>query len=293
MTIEGAGSGRGFEDCYFTVSDGLKLHYREYPGDSDKPPLLCLPGLTRNSRDFGVFGETFSPGHRVLALEFRGRGDSDYDPVPERYIPRTYAGDVIQLLDQLSIDRAIFVGTSLGGLVTMMVAAVAGHRIEAAILNDIGPELLQGGLDRIRGYVGADPRFASWDEAAQRIATNNGHMPASYTDEDWVRMAHRVCREEDGAIRFDYDVAIALPFESANAAPAVDIWPWFKALGEHPLLIVRGERSDLLSAAALDKMHEAVPSMKSVTVPGVAHAPMLDEPNAVEAIRTFLDSLPS
>ncbi len=203
------------------VRDGLRLHYRDYPGSGDKPPLLCLPGLTRNARDFAAFAELHSPEFRVLVLEFRGRGESEYDPVPARYVPLTYAGDVLEFLDQLSIPQAIFVGTSLGGLVTMTVAAISPDRIAAAILNDVGPDLSKEGLDRIRSYVGKDLRFASWDEAADVIAQNNNHVPASFRHADWVRMAHRVCREKDGEIVFDYDLAIAEPFNTAGADAAV------------------------------------------------------------------------
>ena len=121
-----------YENRYFTVGDGLKLHYRDYPGSAGKPPLLCLHGLTRNARDFADFAERYSPHFRVIALEFRGRGESEYDPIPARYNPLTYAGDVIQLLDELGIVDATFVGTSLGGLVTMTVAALAPQRIAAA-----------------------------------------------------------------------------------------------------------------------------------------------------------------
>src|SRR3954447_2903681 len=130
-----------FEDRYFTVRDGLRLHYRDYPGSADRPPLLCLHGLTRNSRDFADLAQRYSPRFRVLALDFRGRGGSDYDPLPLRYNPLTYAGDVIELLDQLAIGQAIFVGTSLGGLVTITVAAMAPQRIVATVLNDIGPDI--------------------------------------------------------------------------------------------------------------------------------------------------------
>ena len=277
----------GFEDRYFTVRDGLRLHYRDYPGSADRPPLLCLPGLTRNSRDFAALAERHSPRFRVLALEFRGRAGSDYDLQPMRYNPLTYAGDVIELLDQLEIPQAIFVGTSLGGLVTMTVAAMAPQRIAATILNDVGPELSTAGLDRIRTYVGKDVRFASWDEAAEAIATNSGHVPASYSHEDWVRMAHRVCREEKGEIRFDYDMAIVVPFEAAPA-PTVDMWPLFAAVAKKPLLVIRGEVSDLLSAEAAAKMKAAEPNMKLAVVPGVGHAPELDEPEAVAAIDAFL-----
>jgi pimeloyl-ACP methyl ester carboxylesterase len=290
MSGDGAVAAAPFEDRYFTVRDGLRLHYRDYPGSAERPPILCLPGLTRNSRDFAGFAERHSPRFRVLALEFRGRAGSDYDPLPARYNPLTYAADVIELLDQLGIEQAIFVGTSLGGLVTMTVAAMAPQRIAAVVLNDVGPELNEVGLDRIKSYVGGDARFDSWDEAATAIAANNRHVPAHYSHADWVEMARRVCREEDGRIGFDYDMAIALPFEAA-AAPRVDMWPLFTALGRTPLLVVRGEVSDLLSAEALAKMHAAVPDMKSVTVPGVGHAPELDEPEAVAAIDQFLAAI--
>jgi pimeloyl-ACP methyl ester carboxylesterase len=275
---------------YLTVADGLRLHCRDYPGAADKPPLLCLHGLTRNARDFADFAERYSPGRRVIALDFRGRGLSDHDPLPARYVPLTYAGDVVQLLDQLGIGQAIFVGTSLGGLVTMVIAAMAPQRIAASILNDVGPELAEAGLDRIRSYVGKDARFATWDDAADAIAANQRTSYPNYTRHDWLAMARRNCRQRDGAIMFDYDMAVALPFVK-GPAPKVDLWPLFQALGQKPLLVVRGEISDLLSAAALEKMHEAVPDLKSAIVPDVGHAPMLDEPEAVAAIDNFLASL--
>jgi pimeloyl-ACP methyl ester carboxylesterase len=290
MSVEDIIAGERFEDRYLTVRDGLRLHYRDYPGNSDRPPLLCLPGLTRNSRDFATFAERYSPRFRVLALEFRGRAGSDYDTQPMRYNPLTYAGDVIELLDQLGIAQAIFVGTSLGGLVTMTVAAMAPQRIAATILNDIGPELTQAGLDRIRNYVGKDVRFKSWDDAAETIANNVGRVPASYSHDDWVKMARRVCREQDGEVRFDYDMAIVVPFEEAPT-PTIDMWPLFAALAQKPLLVVRGEVSDLLSAEAAAKMKATAPNAKFAVVPGVGHAPELDEPEAIAAIDSFLDGL--
>jgi len=283
---------RGFEDHYFVVRDGLRLHYRDYAGGSkDQPPILCLHGLTRNSRDFGDFAARYSPRFRVLALDFRGRADSDYDPVPARYIPLTYAGDVIEMLDQLGIDQAIFVGTSLGGLVTMIIAATSPQRIAAAIINDVGPDVAPGGVDRILTYVGKDVRFQSWDEAADRIASNYGAAFDRYSHADWVNMAKRNCREENGEIRFDYDMAIAEPFKTAGPAPEVDLWPLFAALGQKRLLVVRGEKSDLLTAATATKMQVVAPGMKLATVPGVGHAPELNEPEALSAIDAFLDSL--
>ena len=280
-----------YEDRYLTVRDGLRLHFRDYSGAADKPPILCLHGLTRNSRDWAEFAERYSPRFRVLALEFRGRAGSDYDPVPKRYNPLTYSGDVIELLDQLDISQAIFVGTSLGGLVTMSIAAAAPQRIYATILNDIGPDVEAGGVDRILNYVGKDQRFTSWDEAAEAIAANYGAAFDRYTHEDWVKMAKRNCREDEGEIRFDYDMAIAEPFKTTGPTPHVDLWPFFAALAQKPLLVVRGAKSDLLTMSTAAKMQDVAPRMKLAVVPGVGHAPELNETEALAAIDEFLGSL--
>lgn len=283
-------SGR-YEDRYMTVRDGLRLHYRDYAGAADKPPILCLHGLTRNSRDWTEFAERYSPGFRVLALEFRGRGGSDYDPIPQRYNPLTYAGDVIELLDQLALDQAIFAGTSLGGLVTLTMAAMAPQRIFATIMNDVGPDVDVEGVNRILTYVGNDRRFGSWDEAADAIAANYGASFERYTHDDWVKMAKRNCREENGEVRFDYDMAIAEPFKTTGPTPNVDLWPFFRVLAEKPLLVVRGAKSDLLTEATARRMQQVAPDMKLVLVPGVGHAPELNEPEAVAAIDEFLAKL--
>jgi pimeloyl-ACP methyl ester carboxylesterase len=284
-------SHKRYEERYFVVRDGLKLHFRDYPGSSGRPPILCLHGLTRNSNDFAEFAERYSPEFRVLALDFRGRGESQYDPLPMRYNPLTYAGDVIELLDQLDVPQAVFVGTSLGGLVTMTVGAMARGRIAAAILNDVGPDIDITGITRILSYVGKDVRFRSWDEAADVIASNNRGSFDRYSHQDWVAMAKRNCREENGEIRFDYDMAIAEPFKTAGPTPHVDLWPLFRSLGQTPLLIVRGAKSDLLTAETAARMQQEVPDMKLATVPGVGHAPELNEPEAVAAIDAFLGSL--
>lgn len=280
-----------YRDRYFTVRDGLRLHYRDYAGSNERPPLLCLPGLTRNARDFADIAERYSPRFRVLALDFRGRALSDYDPEPARYNPMIYAADVVEFLHHLEISQAIFVGTSLGGLVTMATAVTAPQRIRAAVLNDVGPDVDPGGIDRILTYVGKDMRFKSWDEAADTISGNYGSSFDRFTHEDWVKMAKRNCREENGEIRFDYDMAIAEPFRNAGATPAVDLWPFFIALAQKPLLVVRGEKSDLLTAATAARMQEAAPHMKLTVVSGVGHAPELSEPEAVSAIDAFLAGL--
>jgi pimeloyl-ACP methyl ester carboxylesterase len=274
----------------WTSRDGLKLFYRDYGGPADRPPIICLPGLTRNSRDFDEFANHVAGRFRVIAPDFRGRGMSERDPEPARYLPTTYAADVVQLLDELKIDRAIFVGTSLGGLVTMLIATMQPQRIVATILNDVGPEIDQNGIDRIRSYVGKGVRFRDWDEAADFIAKINRDLPASNGHGDWVRMARRLCKEDGDGITFDYDMAIAEAFNQSDdgAAPALDLWPFYKKLNGAPLLLIRGELSDLLTDATAHAMVEAIPGAELVTVPGVGHAPELNEPEAVAAIDRML-----
>jgi pimeloyl-ACP methyl ester carboxylesterase len=287
MSAPEEGAGENYRDGYVTVRDGLVLHYRDYPGSVERPPLLCLHGLTRNSRDFADFAERYSPRFRVIALDCRGRGDSDYDPVPMRYLPLTYTYDVVELLDELKLPQAIFVGTSLGGLITMTMTAIDPTRIAAAILNDVGPELSTVGLDHIKSYVGKGERFKSWDEAADAIEASFGASFERYTHADWLDMARRNCREDNGDIVFDYDPAIAIPFSAPLPETPVDAWPLYLALAQKPLMVVRGANSDLLTAGAAERM-AAVPGVSLVTVPHVGHAPRLNEPEVAPAIDAFL-----
>lgn len=277
-----------FEDRFWTSSDGLQLYYRDYPGSAERPPLLCLHGLTRNSRDFTQVAERYAGQFRVIAVDFRGRGRSEHDPVAARYLPPTYANDVLQLLRELGIEEAIFFGTSLGGLVTMIVAALEPQRIAATILNDVGPDLDRTGLERIGTYVGSDVSFADWDEAADYVAHLTGGLPARFSREDWVRIARQLSREEGGRIVLDYDRAIAEPFKMVPPDQPIDLWPLFLAVAAKPLLILRGEMSDLLPAEAADRMRDAANDAELVTVAGVGHAPWLDEPEVIEALDRFL-----
>ena len=278
----------GWADRSWTSYDGLRLHYRDYAGPADRPPILCLHGLTRNSRDFAQFAARYAGDWRIIAPDFRGRGLSEWDPQPDNYSPPVYAADTLQLLDLLQVPQAIFVGTSLGGLVTMALAAFAPQRIAATVLNDVGPELDAAGIERIGTYVGRPVSFESWAQAAQSLGDAHRARHPNYTAEDWARYARRICRERDGEILFDYDMAIAENFRAAQAAPPIDAWPYFQALSASPLLIIRGEHSDLLSAAAARAMANAHPDAALVTVPGVGHAPDLIEPEAIAAIDRFL-----
>ncbi len=279
---------KSWSDRYWTSRDGLRLHYRDYDGHADRPPVLCLHGLTRNARDFEYFADRFAGEWRIIAPDFRGRAGSEHDPQPGNYVPPTYASDVLQLLDELAIPEAVFVGTSLGGLVTMAVAAIAPERIAGAVLNDVGPELDPAGLERIRTYVGKQVSFQSWDEAARAFEEKFGQVHSRYGRPEWLAYAKRVCRESDAGVELDYDMAIAEPFAAVEAEPAADAWPLLMALAGRPVLILRGESSDLLSPAIATRMREAIPGAELVTVPGAGHAPDFSEPETVAALERLL-----
>ena len=276
-------------DRYWISRDGLKLHYRDYAGPGDRPPILCLHGLTRNSRDFEGVAERYAGDWRVIAVDFRGRGLSEYDPQSARYEPPTYAQDVLELFASAGFNEAVFFGTSLGGLVTMGIAAVAPERIAGVMLNDVGPELDLSGIDRIRTYVGKPVRFRDWQEASEALRAKHGDVHPAYGDAEWSRYARRVCRETDDGVEFDYDMAIGDNFHRGDTGVVADAWPFFRALAGRPVLILRGEHSDLLSDAVLDRMGREIPGVEVVTVPGVGHAPDLEEPESVEAIDRLLD----
>jgi len=291
----------GFIDSWWQSADGLRLHYRDYPGAADgaRVPVLCLHGLTRNARDFdGLAASLASPeggGWRVLCPDMRGRGQSEYAGDTMTYTPPHYVGDVLGLLDQAGIAQVVVIGTSLGGLMAMGLALVARERLAGVVLNDIGPVIEAAGLAKIGGYVGADHRFASW---AEGVAALRGTFASAYPGwgkSDWLTMAHRLMVEDAGTIRFDYDPRIAEPFFAAAAAdpppPAPDLWPGLEALGGLPLLMLRGGVSDILSEATLAEMARRLPDAYALTLPDIGHAPTLDEPEAVAAITRLLEAV--
>lgn len=284
-----------FQDCYWSSRDGLRLHYRDYPGDADagsRPPVLCLPGLTRNCRDFETLAARTAPHWRVLCPDMRGRGDSAYARTAESYQPWQYVDDVVALLDHLGIERAVLVGTSLGGLMAMLMALRMPDRIAAAVLNDIGPELEREGLDRIIDYVGQGRSFPTWMHAARALQDSQGDNFPAFELSDWLAMAKRVMTlGQNGRIVFDYDMKIAEPFAAAAAEQTFDMWPAFDALATRPLLVLRGALSDLFSDATLAAMLARAPGADAVTVPQVGHAPTLDEPESVAAIERLLARL--
>lgn len=281
-----------FTEHYFTAPDGIKTYYRKYAptGPRTGAHVLCMHGLTRNSRDFeDVSPHIAAQGHPVIAIDTRGRAKSDYDPNPANYHPGTYVQDVIGLLDQEDIKETVCIGTSMGGLMTMILAASGPSRVLGAVINDIGPELDPVGLGRIQGYVGGGSSFKSWGEAGEATRAINGvAFPKETGEAFWIAFAKRICREtETGDIVLDYDKAIAQPVKDGDVAPP-DLWPFFNALAAKPLLLIRGAITDLLNMQTVDKMKAACPQMIHVDVPHIGHAPLLSEPEARSAIDTFL-----
>lgn len=278
-----------FADRYWTSADGIKLHYRDYAGPHERSPILCIPGLTRNARDFEPVAERYAGEWRIIAIDLRGRGGSGFDPDPPNYNPSVYVTDVLKMLDQLGIADAVFVGTSLGGLCTMLLALHDAERIAGALLNDIGPVIDQAGIDRIRGYVGQDKRFASWDEAVAELSARNADTFPKWGAGEWERYVRRILREDNGTIRFDYDMAIADNFRRVAGLPQVDVWPLYRALDGRPVTILRGALSDLLSDETAQAMAAELSDAELVTVPDVGHTPSFEESESQAALDRLLE----
>lgn len=282
-------------DAFFTSRDGLKISYRDYApaGEATGLPVLCLHGLTRNLKDFEDFApRVAATGRRVIAASQRGRGESQWDSQTERYHPSVYAQDMLDLLDHLDLPRAVFAGTSMGGLMTMVSAMLAPLRVSATIINDVGPELASEGIERIRSYVGKSGDHDDWQGAADRAREVNGHaFPKETGDDFWLIFAKRTHRVLDtGKIRSDYDPAIASAVSRGGQAE-VDLWPVWAAMVPIPTLLVRGGISDLLSRQTVAKMQAVKPDLDVIEVPDVGHAPFMTEPAAWAAIETFLQNV--
>lgn len=278
-----------YSDGYWWSPDGLRLHYRDYPGRTDRPPLICIPGLTRNARDYEGLAARLSGDWRVIAVDLRGRGESAYAKDPMSYVPLTYLQDLEALVAELRLDRFVAIGTSLGGILTMLMASTHPERIAGALLNDVGPEIDPAGLGRIRGYVGKSSWYPTWMHAARAVAEANAHVYPHWTITDWLAMAKRLYRlNSAGRIVLDYDMKIAEPFRLPGNEAGPDMWRAFDALAGKPLLIVRGGTSDILPAPVADRMHAQVAGSELVTIPDTGHTPTLTEPEATAAIDRLL-----
>lgn len=269
--------------------DGLKLHYRDYDGRDDRPPVICLHALTRNARDFENLAGRISGDWRVICPEMRGRGESEYAKQSESYNPLQYVEDLTALLDELAIDRFVSVGTSLGGLMTFILASKFPARIAGALINDVGPYLEPAGLERIKTYVGQGRNFPTWVHAARGLKETQGLAHPSFELSDWIAMAKRVMTlSGNGRIVFDYDMKVGEPFSSLDVNKQADLWPALEGLAGKPALIIRGALSDLFSEATMSRMKLELPEAEFLSLREVGHAPTLDEPEAVAAIDRFL-----
>jgi pimeloyl-ACP methyl ester carboxylesterase len=285
-----------FAERRWTSRDGIALYARDYAGPHGDAclPVICLHGLTRNSKDFeGLAPKIAASGRRVVVPDVRGRGQSAHDPKPARYNPRIYARDVLGLMDMLDIPSAVFIGTSMGGLITMTVAAIRSKAVAGVILNDVGPVIAPEGVARIMSYAGKGGSIDSWEDAVAYLRTTTGIAFPGFGDEDWRRLAERTFRDRNGKPEFDYDPAIAAPLRKPGKAVEWLAWLLFRRLARRrPTLLVRGGLSDILSADIAARMRKVAPAMREVVVPGVGHAPTLDEPEALAAIGAFLKSVP-
>lgn len=276
-----------YEDGYWWSNDGLRLHYRDFAGPVDRPPILCIPGLTRNVRDFEDVAARLAGQWRIICVDLRGRGESAYAKDSLTYSPFTYVQDMEILIRELKIDRFILFGTSLGGIVSMVLGGAERDRLAGLLLNDIGPDIEAGGLARIRTYVGRGSGWPTWVHAARHLAETNGPIFPRYDLPEWLRMAKQLNRvTASGRIVGDYDSKIADAF-NVPAEP-FDLWGALDMLKGVPSLIVRGALSDVLAKATVSKMIKRLGDAASVNVKNVGHAPSLCEPEAVSAIDALL-----
>ena len=274
---------------FFTSKDGLRLHMKDWGVASSALPVVCLPGLSRTADDFDSLAARLSPTRRVVALDYRGRGLSDRDPDWKHYDLFVENIDILTVLEAAGIEAAIFVGTSRGGLHTMLMTGTRPKALRAVVLNDIGPVLEVEGLRRIQSYVGKLPRPSSW---AGAVEIAKGIMGAHFTglsEADWEAYARQTFEETEAGFAPRYDPAIMKAFAQMDLdKPIPALWPQFEALAPVPVLAIRGENSDLLSPQTLAEMARRHPNIESMTVPGQGHAPLLMDEATLVRIEAFI-----
>ena len=282
-----------FEDYFYTASDGLKLHARLYGSqDSEALPVVCLAGLTRNAADFHDLAVHLSSGRsprRVIAFDYRGRGRSAYDPNWHNYDPIVEAGDVVAGLTALGIEHAAFIGTSRGGLITFVLAAMRPGLLKAVVLNDIGPVVEGSGLAQIRSYLERAPKPATFEEAVALQKSAQKGVFTKLSDADWQRAVRAIYRDDNGRPVPDFDPALLNTLKSVNLSKALpEFWPQFMGLSGVPVLAIRGENSLLLSPETLEQMAKRHPDLETITVSGQGHAPLLETAGLPGKIAAFL-----
>jgi pimeloyl-ACP methyl ester carboxylesterase len=279
-----SGSNASFAEGIVSAGDGVRMYYRDY-GDqrSPKTAVLCLSGLTRNSKDFHGLAKWLSSERRVISLDYRGRGQSGYDPHWQNYQPETYVADVRHLLSALNLHRVFVVGTSLGGIVTMGMGIAMPGVLAGALLNDVGPDISMEGLHIIQRYMEAEKAFPDWRAVADHLAHYFPDLGFN-TPEEWEFLARLSYRQrEDGKIVQEWDPNIVRPLQNFDPE-GIDLWPLFRSLRRIPLVTLRGEKSNILTVDTFTKMSVANPQMNAVTVPDVGHVPSLAEPQSIEAL---------
>ncbi|WP_017669752.1 alpha/beta hydrolase [Blastomonas sp. AAP53] len=281
-----------YSDGFWWSNDGLRLHFRDYPARAEnahRPPILCIPGLTRNARDFEMVAARLAGDWRVICVDLRGRGDSAYAKDAMSYVPLTYVQDMEALLRAEAIERFVAFGTSLGGLITMLLASTRPGRVVGALLNDVGPQLEPEGLARIRDYVGQGRSFPTWMHAARALSEAQGAVFPGYGVSEWLDLAKKTMKiGPGGRIVYDYDMKIAEPFAVPGGEAGVDLWPTMAGLSPAAVLIVRGALSDVFSRATAERMLTMLPHGRLLTVENKGHAPTLEEPEVMTAIDDLL-----
>lgn len=275
-----------------SVNNSLSISVSHFaPAHSTKAPVVCIPGLTRNSADFDDLAPTLAKlGRDVFVFSLRGRGLSDHDPNFKNYHPSVYRNDIKSAFDILKIHRAVMVGTSLGGIVTMLLNDDSPHLIVAAVLNDIGPELAPAGLARIGGYVGSVPSNpVPFDDALRHIRAINEVAFPNRPQSFWETFAKRTFRQKDNGWILNYDPNIARAL--TEGAPMPDLWGPFKSLAGKPTLVIRGVLSDLLTEDIVEKMQQVHDGFQTCTVADTGHAPTLSEADALASILEFLEPI--
>lgn len=276
-----------YADVYYRTQDGLRLYARDYPGPrNDSPVVMCLPGLTRNGKDFAALAEHLRRQHRVVCPDQRGRGRSERDSNPGNYRPDIYVADMWRLADLLRLQHFSIVGTSLGGLMAILMAVQAPQRIGRIVLNDVGPEIDPKGIARITAYVGKSAPVRTWMEAARQTEAVNKLALPDFTDDDWMEMAHDIYVQEGEYPVLDYDEMISRGLTNGSATP--DLWPIFNALGTKHVLALRGALSDILSEATFQLMSKQIPNLVPLVILNRGHVPTLKEAVALKAISGFL-----
>jgi pimeloyl-ACP methyl ester carboxylesterase len=282
---------------FISAPDGLKLHARCYgPRAAAAPPVVCLPGLARTAADFEALALALAGdgARRVIALDYRGRGLSDYDRDPDRYNFQVELADALAVLTALDALPAVFVGTSRGGILTMLLASIRPTAIAGAVLNDVGPVLEPKGLMRIRGYVGRLPQPRSFGEGAEILRRLFDAQFPKLSAEDWLVAARRTFKEENGRLVPTYDVRLAKTLEGVDLErPLPPLWKEFDAMRSMPLMVIRGANSDLLSPATVAAMAARHPRLETLQVPDQGHAPLLAEAETIGRIATFVDTCSS